>query len=168
MEMAAHYESGVEIDRLSTWSRLEFLRTTEILRRYLPSPPAKVGDVGGGTGGYAWPLAGEGYTVHLLDPMGLHIEQAREGSSAFGDAELASAEVGDARQLPWGDQTMDVVCSSGRFITSRSPRIALRPSQKLDESCSRVVSWSLPRSPDLHPPTTDSHAGSSLSRSSVG
>lgn len=113
VEMAAHYESGVEADRLSTWGQLEFMRTMEILRRYLPNPPAKVGDIGGGPGAYAWPLAGEGYTVHLLDPMSLHIEQAQESSPAFGDAELASAEVGDARQLPWGDETMDIVLLLG-------------------------------------------------------
>lgn len=113
IEMAAHYESGVEADRLSTWGQLEFMRTMDVLHRYLPEPPATVADVGGGPGAYAWPLAGEGYTVHLLDPMGLHIEQAQAAPSAFGDAELASAEVGDARQLPWPDEAMDVALLLG-------------------------------------------------------
>jgi ubiquinone/menaquinone biosynthesis C-methylase UbiE len=113
IEMAAHYESGVEADRLSTWGQLEFLRTMEILHRYLPEPPATVADIGGGPGAYAWPLTSEGYAVHLLDPMSLHIERARTASSAVGYAELASANVGDARQLPWPDEEVDVVLLLG-------------------------------------------------------
>lgn len=76
VEMVAHYEDGIEANRLSTWGRLEFMRTMEILRRFLPTPPATIADVGGGPGAYAWPLASNGYAVHLLDPMSLHIEQA--------------------------------------------------------------------------------------------
>jgi hypothetical protein len=67
VEMAAHYESGIEESRLSIWGQLEFIRTMEILRRYLPAPPATIADVGGGPGAYAWPLAIDGYAVHLLD-----------------------------------------------------------------------------------------------------
>lgn len=113
IEMAAHYESGIEETRLSTWGQLEFIRTMEILHRYLPSPPATVGDVGGGPGAYAWPLATDGYTVHLLDPMSLHIGQAQVARPVSGTAELASVQVGDARQLPWADDTIDVVLLLG-------------------------------------------------------
>jgi hypothetical protein len=45
-----HYESGVEQQRLVTWRRLEFIRTTEILGRYLPAPPGVIADAGGGPG----------------------------------------------------------------------------------------------------------------------
>lgn len=125
-EMAAHYESGIEADRLSTWGQLEFIRTMEVLHRYLLGPPATVADVGGGPGAYAWPLAGEGYTVHLLDPMALHIEQAQAASPAFSDAELASARVGDARQLPWPDETIDVALLLGPLyhLTELEDRLA--------------------------------------------
>lgn len=112
-EVAAHYDTGVEADRLSTGGRLEFLRTRELLRRRLPSPPAAVADIGGGPGAYALPLAREGYIVHLLDPMELHIEQARESSAALMDGELESAQVGDARQLPWPDESMDAALLLG-------------------------------------------------------
>ncbi len=126
VEMTAHYESGIERARLSTWGQLEFIRTMEILRRYLPAPPATIADVGGGPGAYAWPLAIDGYTVHLLDPMGLHVEQAQAVSPDSGEAELASAQIGDARELPWPDETIDVVLLLGPLyhLTEAADRIA--------------------------------------------
>lgn len=113
VEMAAHYESGVEEQRLATWGRLEFIRTTEILDRYLPPSPATVADVGGGPGAYALPLAARGYEVHLLDPMALHCEQAQEASGALEGGGLASVEEGDARELPFVDSSVDVVLLLG-------------------------------------------------------
>ena len=71
-DMTAHYDSGVEAERLNTWGRLEFVRTMGLLEGHLPSPPSVVVDVGGGAGAYAIPLAAKGYEVHLLDPMPLH------------------------------------------------------------------------------------------------
>ncbi|MGL4608250.1 MAG: hypothetical protein ACRCYY_00985 [Trueperaceae bacterium] len=44
--------------------------------RYLPKPPATIYDIGGGAGIYALWLANQGYNVHLLNTMLLHIEQA--------------------------------------------------------------------------------------------
>jgi len=112
-EMAAHYEAGIEEQRLTTWGRLEFVRTMEVLHRYLPRSAAVIADVGGGPGAYALPLAAEGHRVHLLDPMSLHIEQAQTASSAVKDANLASANIGDARDLPWPDETIDVALLLG-------------------------------------------------------
>ena len=113
IEMAAHYEVGVEEGRLATWGRLEFIRTMEILHRYLPVPPAVIVDVGGGPGAYALPLAAEGHVVHLLDPMALHIEQAQQASAAQAKGGLASLEQGDARELPWPDESADVALLLG-------------------------------------------------------
>jgi Methyltransferase domain len=126
IEMAAHYGGGIEETRLATWGRLEFTRTMEILRRYLPVPPATIADVGGGPGVYAWPLAIDGYAVHLLDPMSLHIEQALAASPGSGKAELASAQVGEALALPWSDETIDVVLLLGPLyhLTEAEDRIA--------------------------------------------
>ena len=56
--------------------RLEFARMQELLLRYFPSSPADVGDIGGGPGTYACWLATQGYAVHLVDPIRLHVEQA--------------------------------------------------------------------------------------------
>jgi ubiquinone/menaquinone biosynthesis C-methylase UbiE len=136
-EILAHYEEGVERERLLRGGAgsLEYLRTRELLARYLPPAPATVLDVGGGAGAYALPLAKEGYSVHLIDPVPLHVEQAREASALQGDAPLASARVGDARRLMWDDDCVDAVLLLGPLyhLTSRDDRL-----QALREAC-RVV-----------------------------
>src|SRR5258705_11702666 len=77
-EVAAYYARGLERDRLASGpGALEFARTQALLERYLPAPPAEVADVGGGPGRYAVWLAERGYRVHLIDPVPLHVEQAR-------------------------------------------------------------------------------------------
>ena len=65
-EIGAYYDRGEEEGRLGDWGRLEFLRTRELLARFLPAPPAIVLDVGGAAGAYALPLAAEGPDVVLL------------------------------------------------------------------------------------------------------
>ncbi|HKG33142.1 MAG TPA: class I SAM-dependent methyltransferase, partial [Gemmatimonadales bacterium] len=80
-EIAAFYARGVERDRLlAGQGALELLRTQQLLERYLPPPPAVLADIGGGPGRYALWLAGRGYRVYLVDPVPLHIEQARTAS----------------------------------------------------------------------------------------
>jgi ubiquinone/menaquinone biosynthesis C-methylase UbiE len=112
-EIAGYYDRGVEQGRLADWGRLEFLRTRELLSRFLPAPPATVLDVGGAAGAYALPLAAEGYVVHLLDPGALRVEQAEEASEDQAGAPLASIAIGDARELPYDDESADVVLMLG-------------------------------------------------------
>ena len=112
-DIAAYYGRGEEEGRLGDWGRLEFLRTRELLARFLPAPPVTVLDVGGAAGAYALPLAAEGYEVHLVDPVALHVEQASAASAAQPDAPLASAVVGDARALPVDDHSADVALLLG-------------------------------------------------------
>jgi ubiquinone/menaquinone biosynthesis C-methylase UbiE len=88
------------------------VRTQELLTRHLPESPAVVLDAGGGPGRYALWLAERGYEVHLLDPVELHVDQARAASERA-TAQLASAVVGDARALPLGDRSVDVVLLLG-------------------------------------------------------
>ncbi len=113
-DIAAFYAQGLERDRLAAGQgALELARTRLLLERYLPSPPAVIADVGGGPGRYAIWLARRGYQVHLVDPIPLHIEQARADASARGVVVLASAEVGDARALQLPDASADAVLLLG-------------------------------------------------------
>jgi SAM-dependent methyltransferase len=124
-EIAAFYARGLEEGRLTApLGRLEWLRTWEIMERYLPPAPARILDVGGATGVYAFPLAGRGYRVQLIDPVPLHIERARELSAASA-APLAGADVGDARALGLPDGSVDVVLMFGPLyhLPDRSDRV---------------------------------------------
>ncbi|MER5548079.1 methyltransferase domain-containing protein [Streptomyces sp. NPDC002589] len=96
-----------EADRLTTTAdgRLELVRTQELLRRYLPTPPARILDIGGGPGVHARWLVEDGYSVHLVDPIPRHVEQAK--------ATGATVEVGDARRLTAADGSADVVLLLG-------------------------------------------------------
>lgn len=94
------YSEVDEDSRLRTgWFQLEHARTRELILRHLPAAPAIIIDAGGGSGIYACWLAQLGYEVHLTDIVPKHIEQARAASARQPEYPLASAEVGDARQL---------------------------------------------------------------------
>src|SRR5208282_6634933 len=84
-EIEGHYLHTCEWERLSAGlGELEQLRTQAILARHLPLPPATIFDVGGASGVYAFPLAEQGYQVHLIDPVELHLEKARDRSASTG------------------------------------------------------------------------------------
>jgi SAM-dependent methyltransferase len=123
-EIAAHYASVSEQQRLGPWSP-ERVRTWELLGRHLPPPPAVVLDVGGAAGVYALPLAAQGYQVHLVDPLARHVQQALRASAEQPDGPLASATVGDARQLDRPDASVDAALLFGPLyhLTERADRI---------------------------------------------
>jgi hypothetical protein len=58
-------------------------------------------DVGRGTGPYATWLAARGYTVHLVDPVPLHVDQARARSAHPHGPARECQPGGDARRLHW-------------------------------------------------------------------
>jgi len=121
-EVLAHYRDGAEMPRLTQGAGvLEFLRTQELLGRYLPKPPAVILDVGGGPGVCAHWLSDCGYDVHLLDPVPLHVCQAADGSRL-----RAHPLVGDARALPFDSESADAVLLLGPLyhLTERPERLA--------------------------------------------
>ena len=123
----SHYAEDDRL-RVSPHGRLEFLRTQELLRRYLPKPPARVLDVGGATGVHASWLAEAGYAVHLVDPVPEHVQQA----AALG--ERITAAVGDARSLDESDAAADVVLLLGplyHLIDGEDRLTALREAHRV-------------------------------------
>jgi len=121
-EIRAYYERGMELDRVTQgYSRIEFVRTKEILGRYLPPLPARVLDVGGGPGAYADWLAEQGYELRLVDATPLHVQQAIERARG-----RFSAVEGDARSLEEPSESYDVVLLLGPLyhLTERDDRVA--------------------------------------------
>jgi ubiquinone/menaquinone biosynthesis C-methylase UbiE len=134
-EILDYYSEYDERGRLhSAVFRLERERTCELIERHLQPPPAEVLDVGGGPGTYALWLARRGYSVHLIDPVPLHVTQAWEASEAQAPQRLARVAAGDARQLEAEDQSVDAVLLLGPLyhLTSRAERLtALREARRV-------------------------------------
>lgn len=125
-DMRAYYERGEEQQRLfGDGDTIELVRTRELLLHYLPPAPATILDVGGGAGVYASWLAQRGYRVHLVDPMPLHVEQARAAAAAQPEAPFTVAG-GDARHLDEADASADAVLFLGPLyhLTEREDRLA--------------------------------------------
>ena len=113
-KVVEYYSDFNEQDRLSaSWGQIEFVRTQNIIMRYLKSPPAVVLDIGGAAGRYSCWLAKEGYEVHLVDPVPVHIKQAKEASNNQAESPVASFKVGDARKLEFDDKMADAVLLLG-------------------------------------------------------
>ena len=136
-EVLAYYATLVERDRLETTGhgRLERIRTQELLLRALPAAPARILDVGGGTGVYAHWLAEAGYDVHLVDIVPEQVAAALAEESAI------TAAVGDARDLDEPAASVDAALMLGplyhlldrrdRLQALREARRVLRPGGKL-------------------------------------
>lgn len=124
-EIEQYYEAGQEAGRLDApFFRWEKIRTLDLLTRFLPPAPARILDVGGASGAYAFPLAEMGYLVDLIDPVPLHIEQAKLRAGGVTRVPR-SFQLGDARQLPHGDGVADAVLLFGPLyhLTSLNDRI---------------------------------------------
>lgn len=125
-EIVRHYQTSDEARRITVgFGTLELVRTQEILRRHLPPAPARILDVGGGSGAHARWLADDGYAVHLIDPVDKHIAEVYDKLRNRG----VTAEVGDARSLQVADGSFDAVLLLGPLyhLTERDDRItALR------------------------------------------
>ena len=125
--MRFYGETVNEEDRLhcSADGRMELARTQELLRRFLPPAPARVLDVGGGTGVHAEWLVKGGYEVTVVDPVPRHVESA---------SAVCPAVVGDARDLQQPDDSFDVVQLLGPLYHLPDPgdrRTALAEAQRV-------------------------------------
>lgn len=123
-EITDHYTNRHdESIRLSSTlkGRLERERVQELLARYLPAPPSRIADIGGGPGVHAHWLQSRGHRVELLDPVARHVDEA----SAAG----IPSHRGDSRRLPWSNEGFDAALLAGplyHLIEAADRRLALR------------------------------------------
>lgn len=99
-QVEAHYNRNAERE----WERLErhrteFAITCRMLDEYLPRPPGKILDVGGGPGRYAIHLTRLGYHVTLLDISQASLSLALEKATKEG-IYLPTPILGNALTLP--------------------------------------------------------------------
>ena len=172
-DVVAYYAQGLESGRLDRGpGALELARTQVILERILPSPPARIADIGGGPGRYALWLADRGYHVHLIDPVQAHIQEARAASCDAGVEQLVMADTGDARELALPDASVDVVLLLGPLyhLTSRADRVrALAEARRICRAGGVMVAAAISRfAVDARWPPRRISGGSGLRRSRRG
>ena len=134
-----YYAEYPEHDRLSSaGGQLEFERTKRIVQRFLPTPPATVADIGGGTGPYSFWLASLGYETHLIEPSIRLVDICKNRMQSNPSQSMPrTVEIGDARSLWLGDASCDAVLMFGPLyhLTARGDRIrALRESHRVLKS----------------------------------
>ncbi|MET7473307.1 class I SAM-dependent methyltransferase [Streptomyces sp. NPDC005648] len=149
-EILAYYNRGEEDARLrpggAPAGRLEYWRTQDVLRRLLPAAPARVLDVGGGSGVHAEWLARDGYDVDLVDAVPLHVELA---SQLLG----VTARLGDARALSEDDASYDAVLLLGPLyhLVERADRVrALTEARRVVRPGGPVIAATINRYAGLH------------------
>lgn len=122
-----YYAEFPEEERLrSGMGLLEFERTKRLLKRFMPSPPAIVLDVGGGTGSYSFWLAELGYETHVIDRSERLVQLCSDRVQANAQRPSPrSVEVGDARSLAWRDSSSDAVLMLGPLyhLVERADRV---------------------------------------------
>jgi SAM-dependent methyltransferase len=129
-----HYEIRDEGTRLweSARGTLTRLRTWDIFDRFLPAPASgRIVDVGGGPGTHAAHLAEAGYDVVLVDPMGRHVEAARQRAEVGRPFEV---QLGDARELPLADASCDAALLMGplyHLAVAQERRLALEEAHRV-------------------------------------
>lgn len=143
-EIDRHYtELYDESSRLTggALSQIEFIRTREIIERYLPSNPADVLDIGGGPGVYSVWLSELGHRPTLIDPVALHVEQALE-------AGVPRAMAGVAAHLGFEDASFDVALMLGPLyhLQERADRLdSLHEARRVLRPGGRVLAAGITR-----------------------
>ena len=122
-EIYEFYNNGAEIGRLERGlGKVEFLRTKEILARYIDYGKV-IYDIGGGIGMYAAWLAEKGNEVHLIELAENAVEYAK--THLMKDCGF-TAETGDARHINRPDECADAVLLMGPLYHLRNKEERLR------------------------------------------
>lgn len=122
-EILELYNTGAEKNRISGMF-LERIRTQELILRHVSESPCTILDVGGGAGIYSFWLHDLGNDVHFIDPVPLHVEQAKS-TAIETNRNLKSIKLGDARTLEFEDNIFDAVLLLGPLyhLTDKQERI---------------------------------------------
>lgn len=137
---SSRFDEDTRLKTRSTAGKIEYLRTRELVERHL-EPSARVADIGGGTGVHATWLAQAGHTVRLLDPVPEQVKRA----AAVGTFE---AVVGDARRLPWQDDSFDAALVLGplyHLASAEDRRRTLTEAVRVTRPGGTVFAAAIPR-----------------------
>lgn len=133
--MLDYYNQKEQKDRLVKGIfQLEYIRTIEIIERYLTSNPLIIYDIGCGGGNYASYFAKKNHIVSVLDPIPKHIAQAKLLSDTQPTTPIKSFSIGDARDLPFQDNSADVVLLLGplyHLLEKQERIVALKESKRV-------------------------------------
>jgi len=124
IDVKLFYENSYNEEAREARDTLEFVRSKIIISRYLSDKTMEIADVGAGPGAYSFWLAKMGHRVHLLDLAQKHIDIAKQ-KSQINNISLASYSCADARNLPYDDESMDLVLLMGALyhLQSRESRL---------------------------------------------
>jgi ubiquinone/menaquinone biosynthesis C-methylase UbiE len=114
----------------------------ELLLRFLPPAPARICDVGGAAGAYTFWMASHGHKITLIDIVPLHIEQAMQRQKDADPEKRVLALVGDARRLPFPDDSFDALLMHGPMyhLTNKDDRrVALAESYRVLKPNGRLL-----------------------------
>jgi S-adenosylmethionine-dependent methyltransferase len=103
--VGARRVAGVATPYLTHWARVRSAVVWDVLERSLPAGPLDVVDAGGGTGGFAVPLARLGHRVTVVDPSpdslaALEQRAAEDGLAEPGPTGTLRGIQGDLATLP--------------------------------------------------------------------
>ena len=124
-QLEEFYKNAAEEKRLTYGlGPLELERNQELIVRFLAEKGGTVLDIGGGPGVYSEWLAGLGYKVFLVDPVGKHVQQAQKRSAKL--KKPFKAILGEARSLGFEDRSADLIILHGPLyhLQERAERIA--------------------------------------------
>ncbi len=123
-ELNDFYNKASEETRLEKGMGVfEFERIKELIEQHLSKSNSTIIDVGGGTGKYSEWLSKKNHTVHLVEPVLKHIKLAEKRAKKL--KKPFSVTIGEARKLPYKDNSADLVILHGPLyhLQKREDRI---------------------------------------------